>query len=96
MTVSEITIDDLADYMRIAEMSDEDEALLPVLLDVAKSYILSYTGIDSEDLDDYADMVFVVYVLVQDMYDNGSMTVDSDKPNKVVETILGMHSRNLL
>lgn len=96
MTVSEITVQDLADYIRLAEVSSEDETFLTMALNVAKAYIESYTGIDSEDVDDYVDLAIVVFVLVQDMYDTRSMTIDSDKPNLVVETILGMHSRNLL
>jgi hypothetical protein len=35
-------------------------------------------------------------VLVQDMYDNRSFYVDKSHLNWVVETILGMHSVNLL
>jgi len=35
-------------------------------------------------------------ILCQDMYDNRSMYVDKNNLNKVVETILGMHSVNLL
>lgn len=96
MTVSEITVQDLADYIRLAEISSEDETFLTMALNVAKAYIESYTGIDSEDLDDYVDLTIVVFVLVQDMYDTRSMTIDSNNPNLVVETILGMHSRNLL
>lgn len=47
-------------------------------------------------LDAYPDFVIVVYVLVQDMYDNRSLYVDKNNLNKVVDTILGMHSINLL
>lgn len=47
-------------------------------------------------LDAYSDFVIVVYVLVQDMYDTRTLYVDKDKSNKVVETILNMHSTNLL
>lgn len=47
-------------------------------------------------MDAYNDFVIVVYVLVEDMYDNRTLYVDKDKQNKVVETILSMHSTNLL
>ncbi|MCO1599830.1 hypothetical protein [Desulfosporosinus nitroreducens] len=47
-------------------------------------------------LDAYADFVIVVYILVQDMYDNRTLYVDKNNLNKVVDTILGMHSINLL
>lgn len=47
-------------------------------------------------LDAYPDFVIVVYILIQDMYDNRSFYVDKNNLNKVVDTILGMHSKNLL
>lgn len=47
-------------------------------------------------IDAFEDFIIAVYVLCQDMYDNRSMYVDNANVNKVVETILGMHSVNLL
>lgn len=80
--------------MRIYELDENETALLNNLLNVAKSFIKSYTGQD--DLDKYHDFVIVTLVLVQDMYDNRTLYVDTKNLNTVVETILGMHSVNLL
>ena len=101
--VSEITIQDVADYLRL---SDYEESDIETYLNIAKSYISNYTGIpdadeseddeDVETLDTYADFVIVVYVLCQDMYDNRSMYVNSGNINRVVQTILDMHTRNNL
>lgn len=97
MTVSEITASDVAEYLRIAEPTTEDTTFLTTCIAVAKDYILKYTGIeDEEELNEFQDMVIVIYVLCQDMYDTRAMYVDNDKLNVVVETILGMHQRNLL
>lgn len=167
MKVSEITTTLLADYLKIDGSDVATLAQLQVLLDVAKEYIKSYTGIreisiigeevgsgdgtetvfyltntniipTTQDiytngtkktvttdytidsvagkivfavalavniditadydlgLDAYNDFVIVVYVLVEDMYENRTLYVDKDKLNKVVETILNMHSTNLL
>lgn len=96
MVVSDITVKDLADYCRITELATEDETLFNTLLDVAKKFIIDYTGIDSADLDKHEDFVIVVYVLVQDMYDNRTYYVDNKNLNHVVETILGIHAVNLL
>lgn len=92
--VSEITVNDLAEYLRIYELDENEVALLNNLLNVAKSFIKSYTGQD--DLDKYQDFVIVTLVLVQDMYDNRTLYVNTNNLNTVVETILGMHSVNLL
>ena len=96
MVVSDITVKDLADYCRITELTTEDETLFNTLLDVAKKFIIDYTGIDSADLDKHEDFVIVVYVLAQDMYDNRTYYVDNKNLNHVVETILGIHAVNLL
>lgn len=92
--VSDITVENLADYLRLSEITPEDEALLQTLLSISKAFIVKYTG--REKLDDFPDFVIVVYLLVQDMYDNRTMYVDKGDFNQTVQTILGMHSINLL
>lgn len=92
MKVSTITIKDIADYIRLTEVSKEDESLLQNLLNIAKAFIKENTGV--QNLDDYDDFSIVVFILCQDMYDNRTLYVDKANLNKVVETILGMHSRN--
>ena len=95
--VSEITAQDVANYLRIAELTESDTEFITTIIGVAKDYILKYTGIeDAEALDEYADMVIVVYVLCQDMYDVRAYEVDNSNVNKVVDNILGLHQRNLL
>ena len=89
--VSEITINDIADFIRLDEVGDAEEKQLSTFLTVAKDYIKNYTGLD--DLDEYADIVHVVYILCQDMYDNRGMYIEKGEPNKVVQTILDMHTR---
>lgn len=92
--VSDIKVEDIADYLRIDELTEGDEQMLKNLLEIAKTYIESYTG--QTELDNYQDFVIVALALVQGMYDNRTMYVDSTNLNTVVETILGMHSVNLL
>ena len=95
--VSEITAQDVADYLRIAELTQDDENFITSTISVAIDYILKYTGIeDAETLDTYNDMVIVVFVLCQDMYDTRALYVDNSNVNRVVENILGLHQRNLL
>ena len=89
--VSEITAKNIADYIRLDEVNDTDTQQLETLLIIAKNYIKNYTALD--DLDEYADLVIVVYILCQDMYDNRTMYIDKGNPNKVVQTILDMHTR---
>jgi hypothetical protein len=76
------------------ELDATDEKQLSTFLTSAKNYIKNYTGLD--DLDEYPDLVIVVFILCQDMYDNRTMYVESGNINKVVQTILDMHTRNNL
>ena len=95
--VSDITAYDIADYLRIAEVDAAEINFINATIQVAIDYILKYTGIeDAETLDSYKDMVIVVFVLCQDMYDTRAMYVDNSNVNRVVDTILGLHQRNLL
>lgn len=96
--VSEITIEDVARYIRV---DDYEESEIETYLNIAKSYISSYTGIpvtntDGESIDDFADFVIVVYILCQDMHDNRTLYVDKNNINRTVQTILDMHTRNNL
>lgn len=92
--VSDITVSDVAEYLRLDEVTSSDENTLNSLLGVAKTFIQKYTG--RPDLDAYQDFVIVTLILCQDMWDNRAYYVDKTNLNKVVETILDMHSVNLL
>ena len=92
--VSDITVNLVAEYIRLDGMDATEERQLSTYLTVAKDYIKNYTGLD--DLDEYADLVIVVYILCQDMYDNRAMYVEGSNINKTVQTILDMHTRNNL
>lgn len=94
--VSQITANDIATYIRLDGVTVDDTNTLNNLLSVAISFIVNYTGRSEEELDNYPDFVIVVLILCQDMWDNRTLYVDKTNLNKVVETILGMHSVNLL
>ena len=101
--VSEITVNEIIDYLRLSEVDDQERDLLELYLKIAKNYISNYTGIpegsedkEAETLDSYSDFIIVLYVLCQDMYDNRTMYVDGKNINNTVKTILDMHTRNNL
>ena len=95
-TFSDITYSDLIDYMRITETDQSDINTLNNLLGIAKSFMASYTGHTIAELDNDYDFVIVALILVQDMWDNRTLYVDKTNLNVVVDSILGMHSVNLL
>lgn len=94
--VSCITPEDVAEYIRLDEVTESDISTLNNLIGIAKSFIMNYTGRTQEEMDNYQDFVIVVLILVQDMWDNRTMYVDSQNLNFVVDSILHLHSVNLL
>lgn len=98
MIVSEITVKNLSDYLKLdfESLTEAEMAELSTFLSSAKAFILEYTGLNLEEIDGHETFVIAVYVLVQDMYDNRSYYVDKNNLNQVVAHILNMHSVNLL
>lgn len=93
MKVSEINTSLIADYLRLENSTD---TLLTPILNASIEFIKSYTGLTTEEIDEFEDFPIVVFILCQDMYDNRSYYVDKNNLNKVVEIILGMHCVNFL
>lgn len=95
MKVSEIKVSDIAEYLRIDEINDEESRAIESMIRAAINYVMNYTSLNEEELDEFEDIYIVVYILCQDMYDNRTLYVDGKEINRTVETILNMH-RNVL
>ena len=93
---SEITASDLVNYIRIVETTGAELELLETILAAAKSFVLTYTGRSAEDADTFPEFTIAVYVLSEDMYDKRTYSVDASTSNKIVDSILGSRSVNLL
>ena len=94
--VSDITVNSVAEYLRLDEVTESEINTLTTLISVAVSFIKSYTGLDDDGVDKYPEFVIVVLILCQDMWDNRTLYVDSKDLNNTVQSILAMHSVNLL
>lgn len=94
--VSEVTSADLAEYLRVGEVTPSEDGFLKTIIAAATSYMCKYTGLDAAQLDGSQDFVAVLLVLCQDMYDNRALYVDSANVNRMVQSTLDMHSVNLL
>lgn len=94
--VSEVTSTDLAEYLRVGEVTASEEWFLKNIIGASTAYMCKYTGLTAAQLDESADFVFALLVLAQDMYDNRALYVDSSNVNLAVQSILDMHSVNLL
>ena len=98
MKVSEVTVNDLADFIRLDDPTDIEKKELERMLESATAYIKSYTGLEESKIDEHPDITDALVVLVADMFDNRNYISDSKSggSNKTVDSILNMHSVNLL
>lgn len=94
--ISEITLNDLVDYLHLTELDGSQAQLLTTIKAAATSYIVGVTGLTLEQLDNYPDLTLALYALAQDMYDNRAIYVDKANISDTVSTILNMYRTNLL
>ena len=93
---TEIATSDLVNYLRLVETTQADLTLLSTILEAAKSFVLTYTGRTEAVADTFPEFTIAVFVISEDMYDKRTYIVDSDTSNKIVDSILGSRSVNLL
>ena len=95
MKISEVTIDIVKDYCGVYE--EESETLLELMMTSAKSFIISYTALDEEELDDYEDLTDAYLILINDMFTQRDYTLSWQKQiNPAADAILHMHAKNYL
>ena len=94
MKISEVTDEQIFSFMRVDDPTDEDTEFHSIIKPAAKSFIIGYTALTAEELDEHEDLTIAYLVLVEDMFDNRALTVNSANLNRTVETILSMHSLN--
>lgn len=96
--MSELTADLIYNHIREVtdNLSNEDKTLISAMQTAAVEYCKGYTGLNADGLDEHEDITIAVLTLISDMWDNRSMTIDRANVNRVVDTILGMHSVNLV
>lgn len=96
MKISEITLNDVKEYINAPDETDRN---VQMLIDASKKFILGRTGIKEDKLDNYEDLTMVLLILCSDLYDQRQFMLDSNNGvplNVIVESILNMHSFNLV
>lgn len=93
MKINEVTIDFLIEYCNAYE---EDGKILEVFKDASIKYIESYTGITEETINNYDDLTIALLVLVNGMFDNRSIEADKTNVNIILDSLLSLHSKNLI
>lgn len=93
MKLSELTPETAVRYARV---EGDDAARMEPLIEAARSYVLSYTGLTADEADELPDLTVAALVLISDMYEHRDMYAESAAANRTAETILNMYCRNLV
>lgn len=94
MAIKDVTIENVKDFCGISD--DASDALLIGFQAAAKNFIIAYTGLSAEEINDYEDLATAYLIIINDMYNNRDYTTANDKINPLVATILSLHSGNLV
>lgn len=97
MKLSDVSVQNVVDFLRIDTPTQVEETEITTMMAAAKNYIVEYTGLTLEELDDHEDITIAFQVLIADMFDNRNF--QTDKPtyvNRTVQSILSLYRVNLL
>lgn len=95
MKISEVSVMEAARYIR-AECGEYDPLELQSIMDAARAYISGYTGLSVAELDEYEDLTLAFLVVCREMHDHRELDGASGGANRVIDSIMGLHRRNLL
>lgn len=93
MKINEVTTDLLINY---CNAYPEDSTFLEIFKDAGIQHIKSYTGLTVEEMNTLDDLTVALLVLVSGMFDSRSIECDKDKVNLILDSILGLHCKNLV
>lgn len=91
-----LTVEFLLNFLREQDDDPINTAEVETWRDAAYSFIRSRTGRDDAFIDATPEFAPVVCALVAEMHDNRQYTVPNGTTNPMVDTILGLHTANLL
>lgn len=97
MTISNVTLQNVLDYLRLDYPTAIEQTEVTAMMTAAKKYIIGYTGLTAEELDEHEDVTIAYLVLIADMFDQRNNQIE--KPtyvNKTVQSILSLYRVNLL
>ena len=96
MKISEITAEKIAQYVREEEPDEAVMSDIEIITAAAKAYIIGFTGLTAEQIDEHEDLAAAYMVLCSEMYDVRTYTVTNDKVNPMVRSILNLYAVNCI
>ena len=81
MKISEVTVTELANYVRLDEPEDIEKQELERMKESAVSFMSDYTGLSKEEMDKHADLTQALFIIVADMFDNRNLDIEGKASN---------------
>ena len=96
MKISELTLENLANFLKIDDL-DDVRIDLQLAWDAALSFIVNRTGMKKEDVEDCDDLTYSFFALCGEMYQNRQLRFEQGRyNNEIVLDAIDAHSINLL
>ncbi len=89
-------LDELGTMLNSAKAYVSSYVGLPISAPADDEETIDVDESDVDNLDSHAEFVSAVMVLVQNQYDNRTFYTDKGQVESVINSILNLHSRNLL
>ena len=95
MKISDVTVELIKQYA-VIDIDDDDGLIENVFMPSSKAYLMDYTGLSSDELDERESLTLAYIALCAFLYDNRSLSIVNEKQNAVVHSFLDAHRVNLL
>lgn len=97
MTISTLTVETVANFLRLDEPNDIELAELEMLMASTLTYIMQYTGRSEDYVKSQEDLTYVYLAMINDMFEQRQFQMDKGRTlNETLLSILNLHSVNLL
>lgn len=83
-----ITLENVKEHLKIDHNNDDE--LIQLLLDGSKKYVLNYTGLSPEELENNQDICIAILVIISNIYDKRIYN------DEIIHSLLMKYSNNLL
>ena len=96
MKVSEITVQQVVDYLRLDDPSEIELSEVEMFMDSAKAYMTSFTGLSLDEIDKHDDMVHPFFLYVSEQFDNRNGHIENKNTtvNQSIAETLHRHAVN--
>lgn len=95
MIISQVTLSDVKDFCGISD-NESDRLIQDYGMPAARDFIIGFTGLSADEIDLHEDLTIAYMTIIDEMHTQREFTVNKDRLNPTVSTILGMYAVNYL